>query len=93
MNKWVLIVIAAAILGGLYYTNPKPEEHLSALSASQTATTLSDPAQLEYRNFLVASAMRDRQRGSMASWGYLKGVHVVKSYYEASPAPAEGPSE
>jgi hypothetical protein len=29
----------------------------------------------------------------MASWGYLKRVHVVKSYYEASPAPAEGSSE
>ena len=91
MNKWILIVIVAAILGGLYSTNPGVDEHLSVLSASQT--TMADPAQLEYRNFLVASAMRDRQRGSMASWGYLKRVHVVKSYYEASPAPAEVSSE
>ena len=89
MNKWTLIVILAVILGTLYYTNPSVDEHLNALSANQASATVLDPNQLEYRNFLAASAMRDRQRGSMASWGYLKRVHIVKSYYEASPPAAE----
>lgn len=83
MKKLVLLIIFAAI-GYAAYTNPKFSAHKQAIkdqlpdqryyTEEQEAERFGD---LDYTNFLVASATKDTEKMTLVSYGFLGRVSIV----------------
>ncbi|ABA89721.2 hypothetical protein Pcar_2482 [Syntrophotalea carbinolica DSM 2380] len=93
MKKLLMLVIAAAI-GYAAYTNPDLDAHQQAISdqlpggqyysEEQNLARFSD---LDYSNFLIASATKDTTKMSMVSYGFLGRVTVVDEDWQPGQAP------
>ncbi|MDK2846739.1 MAG: hypothetical protein PWP34_92 [Desulfuromonadales bacterium] len=92
MKKFILLVMAAAI-GYAAYTNPAFIDHQDAISSQlpgqqyyteeQNAERFGD---LDYSNFLIASATKDTINMTMVSYGFLGRVTVVDEDWRPQPA-------
>jgi len=83
MKKLILLIIAAG-LAYLNYTNPTREDHNALLLAelqAQGPVTEEQFAQaakdLDYSNFMVCSATKTAMDSKMISLGYLKKVKLI----------------
>lgn len=82
MKKFLFLLLIAA--GVCYYYNPPLEDHISALVADApqdmfSSESLRDKVKenLDFTNFVVASATKDKLRLSIVTFGFLGKVRIV----------------
>jgi len=82
MKKTLFILLIIA--GICYYYNPPFEDHVNLLSsqAPENMTVIGNVEakienNLDFINFYVASATKDRQRLSIVTFGCLKKIYVI----------------
>lgn len=96
MKKFLFLLLIAA--GICYYYNPPLEDHISALAAQvPEGTSFSEDIRdkirdnLDFTNFVVASATKDKVRLSIVTFGFLGKIRIVSDKWmgELLKAPSE----
>lgn len=84
--KTFIIIILVAILGYAYYERPLLPAHQEKIYLTATGTdTITDEEiysqpqwdGLEFRDWFIVTATRDKQKQSLVSWGFAGYLKVV----------------
>ena len=94
MKKLIFFILLAGA-GYLYYTNPTREAHIEALTEALTARQViaegaATPAMfrdLDYSSFFIGSSLKDTEKMTIVTSGYLGKVKVVDDQWKPKRLP------